>query len=273
MSTIVIDPGHGKGLRPKYDDGTCETDVAWNTAERLRDLLAAEHRVFLTKDSRDASPSPSERGRIAVRHEADIFVSLHCNATEPHPNRRGVFGIFYGKAPIENRAPDAEIHAPNGRRLARLIAQEVSDLTGIPLTGADGAKLWWKCPQNLGVLTGGGNWKKTKAACLIEAGFLTNDADRTIMGSDRGQQQYAVGCARGIYRYLGLPFPAALHVNSDIDQGDDLEPGEEPDDDSAALLAEAVAWAETQGLTDLIDLDKPVTAEEMLMTLYRVLKP
>ncbi len=117
---VVIDPGHGKGERKRYNDGTCETDVVWNAAVLLRELLRNYgHTIVLTKDSRDTSLPVSQRRTISVREDADTFVSLYCNAASNNNNKPGIFGMFYGTNKRENNAPDSEIHAPNGRKLAR----------------------------------------------------------------------------------------------------------------------------------------------------------
>ena len=269
IKTIVIDPGHGKGERPTYPDGACETDIAWNVAKKLETLLKGQnHEVHLTKNSRDDLIGPSKRGLIAVQKRADIFVSIHCNAATNNPDRRGVFGIFYGKNPSENRAADNEICAPNGRRLARLISQEISAMTGIPLAGVNGAMLWWKCPSNLGVLTGGKNWKRTNAACLIEAGFLTNEHDRKIMREEKAQDQYALGCARGIYRFAQIAIPDEWDTDS-VD--DDLAPGETVEEIHEAALKQAVHWAESQGVAVPEDLEAPLTTGEMLVMMQHLM--
>ncbi len=212
---IVLDPGHGKWSRPTYEDGTCETDVVWQTAQILAHLLTDQgHRVTLTKQTRDACPSCLDRARLSVKARADLFVSLHCNAATARPDRSGVFGIFYGGDTREERAPDSEIRAPNGRRLARTIAWEIHETTALPLLGVQGAALWWKHPKNLGVLAGARNWANTGAACLVEAGFLTHPQDRQLLGGPDGPALYALGCARGIHRYANLEIPGAWRMET-----------------------------------------------------------
>lgn len=211
---IVIDPGHGKWSRRRWPDGSCETDIVFQTAINLALLLRWEgHTPLLTKTTRDACPSPRERALFSVRQNPDIFISLHCNASG-NKDVRGVCGLFYGRNVKEQIAPDDQILAPNGRALSRAIAGELHEITGIPLRGPQGAKLWYRCPQNLTVLAAGRNWARSKAACLIEAGFLSNDIDRSIMGSERGPDMYATACARGIHRYAGLAIPDSWSIPS-----------------------------------------------------------
>ncbi len=83
VRTIVIDPGHGgedagvKGL-----GGTLEKDVALSVARRLKGLLEARLgvRVLLTRDA-DRVVRLDERAAIANNNKADLFLSLHANAS------------------------------------------------------------------------------------------------------------------------------------------------------------------------------------------------
>jgi N-acetylmuramoyl-L-alanine amidase len=88
---IVIDPGHG-GHDPGAigPDGLYEKDVVLDIALRLRKILAADpsNEVFLTRD-RDVFIPLEERTAIANRKNADLFVSIHANAS-PRRHTRGI---------------------------------------------------------------------------------------------------------------------------------------------------------------------------------------
>jgi N-acetylmuramoyl-L-alanine amidase len=81
---VVIDAGHGGfdsgavGLK-----GTKEKDIALQIAKRLNSRLKKKSgvTVHLTRDD-DYFLDLSERTIIANRHSADMFVSIHCNASE-----------------------------------------------------------------------------------------------------------------------------------------------------------------------------------------------
>lgn len=91
-ATIVLDPGHGGGDPGCVNRwlGVREKDVTLDVALRLRDLLTAQGwTVLMTReDDRDVSwaGSPDKvelqsRCDVANRNGADLFVSLHCNAS------------------------------------------------------------------------------------------------------------------------------------------------------------------------------------------------
>ncbi len=86
---VVLDPGHG-GDDPGAmgPAGLKEKDVALDIAHRAAPLLARELGVstLLTRDS-DDFVSLDERTARANAFKADLFVSIHCNATEAGDTR------------------------------------------------------------------------------------------------------------------------------------------------------------------------------------------
>jgi len=87
---VVIDPGHG-GHDPGATGpaGLREKDVTLDIAHRAAPLLARELGVstLLTRDS-DDFVALDERTQRANAFQADLFVSIHCNASED-PSARG----------------------------------------------------------------------------------------------------------------------------------------------------------------------------------------
>lgn len=88
---LVLDPGHG-GHDPGAvgKKGLQEKDVVLDIALKVREILSKEPdiEIVLTRD-RDIFIPLEERSLIALKHEADLFVSIHANAS---PNRaaRGI---------------------------------------------------------------------------------------------------------------------------------------------------------------------------------------
>lgn len=83
FDVVVLDPGHG-GRDPGAvgASGTFEKDRTLEIALLTRDLLALRMpnvRVVLTR-SDDSYVPLAARTRIANREQADLFVSIHCNA-------------------------------------------------------------------------------------------------------------------------------------------------------------------------------------------------
>ena len=109
IRTVAIDPGHGgddDGARSA--SGTKEKDLTLAVARRVKAALEARLgiRVLLTRDD-DRTIALDDRTAIANNNKADLFVSLHANASL----RRTTAGatIFFARFD-----PDAAAQAPAG---------------------------------------------------------------------------------------------------------------------------------------------------------------
>jgi N-acetylmuramoyl-L-alanine amidase len=83
VRTIVIDAGHGgEEEGAKGPDGTLEKAVTLSVARRLKAALEARLgvRVILTRDA-DQTVGLDERAAVANNNKADLFISLHANAS------------------------------------------------------------------------------------------------------------------------------------------------------------------------------------------------
>src|SRR5262249_5722909 len=86
IRTVVIDPGHGGGEGgAQGPGGTLEKDVTLAIARKLRASLVngLGLQVFLTRD-KDQDVSLDERTATANNYKADLFVSIHANASRFH---------------------------------------------------------------------------------------------------------------------------------------------------------------------------------------------
>ncbi|MFH0877898.1 MAG: N-acetylmuramoyl-L-alanine amidase, partial [Candidatus Omnitrophota bacterium] len=92
VSRIVVDPGHGGRDfgAPGYAKGVHEKDVVLKIARRLAKKIQEELHceVFLTRNS-DSNLTLEERTAIANTKSADLFISIHTNATRD----RRAYGI------------------------------------------------------------------------------------------------------------------------------------------------------------------------------------
>ena len=109
IKKIVIDPGHG-GEDPGAcgKNGTKEKDVNLQVSKILKKLIEKELKikVILTRE-KDTFLSLNERSRIANREKADIFLSIHCNASK-NPLSSGPEVYFLSEAKTDwERAVEA----------------------------------------------------------------------------------------------------------------------------------------------------------------------
>ncbi len=104
MGTIIIDPGHGGTVEVGDSSpnnatsvsGIKEKDLCLDIARRLRFSLlhgsAKAHadakgktvKVVLTRD-KDVNVGLSDRASLTAEHDADLFLSLHCNGHRDNP--------------------------------------------------------------------------------------------------------------------------------------------------------------------------------------------
>ena len=177
---ICFDPGHG-GQDPGAvaSDGTKESALAFLLARRAKEsLLRHEHQIIWTRTT-DRFVEIAERPRIALREQADAFISFHCNA-----------------AASPARGIEAWVVA--GDKRSEAAAKTMLQTMGLIITGlrVRGVK-----PDTanrhgrLGVLRG--CWQQMPAV-LIECGFLTTTADRELM------QEVHFGLALGEAIHAGL---------------------------------------------------------------------
>ena len=83
LRTIVIDPGHGGDEQGAHGpQGTLEKDVTLGVARRLKAAIEARlgTRVILTREG-DQTVGLDERAAVANNNKADLFISLHANAS------------------------------------------------------------------------------------------------------------------------------------------------------------------------------------------------
>jgi len=181
---IVIDPGHGggdPGCRNR-ELGVYEKDVTLDISLRLMQILQAQGwQVELTRTTdRDVtyagSPDLMElqaRADVANRMGADIFVSIHCNASIS-PAVRGS-SIYWYKS--------------QDRPLA-----ECLDLLDASL----GFEQDGLIQNNFAVLR-----LTSMPAVLVETAFLTNPVEGRLLANPKIRQGIAERLAQGLGEYMG----------------------------------------------------------------------
>ena len=104
VSRIVIDAGHGGHDPGAIGKGVTEAELVLDVALRLEGLLqnVPGVEVILTRRTDQFIPL-QERPAIANREGADLFLSIHANAS-PHPAARGIETYFLNFANNPNAA-------------------------------------------------------------------------------------------------------------------------------------------------------------------------
>jgi N-acetylmuramoyl-L-alanine amidase len=218
ISRIVIDAGHGGHDPGARANGIVEAELVLDVASRLRKLLEKEPAIEVTMTRETDVFVPLEgRTAIANRESADLFLSIHANASR-NSRARGIETYFLNFASNpEAEAVAARENSTSGRtmhslpEIVRAIAlnnkiDESRDFADIVqksmhrrLSARNGQV------RNLGVkqapfvvLIGAG-----MPSVLAEISFLTNKQDAQLLKTNAYRQQIAEALCEAILRYQG----------------------------------------------------------------------
>lgn len=241
---VVLDPGHG-GHDPGAvgKKGLQEKDVVLDIALKVREILSKEpnFEVILTRD-KDVFIRLEERSLIALQKEADLFVSIHANAS---PNRaaRGIETYLQNWTNEEEaiRVAARENYV-SVKRMKEKMAQYKSDELGkilsdlnrdykrdesVALANYVQSSLYsdvikvHKKTANLGVkqalffvLMGA----SMPPSILAEVSFISNPEEEKLLASDSYRGVLARSIASGIKAYFSSSVP--VQKTADLKKGD-----------------------------------------------------
>ena len=216
---IVIDAGHG-GTDPGAigPNGTKEKDINLAIAHRLKSLLDKDddYEVILTRKD-DVFIPLAERTNIANENNADLFISLHCNASLNRDSNGFEVYFLSEKATDSEAAATAalenaviELEGKPTKKLAKLqqmlwsmtvneyindsaelcsfIASETPSRVKIPNRGVKQASFY--------VLRGA-----QMPGVLVESAFISNYAEESKLNSSKFQTAIADSVYEGIVKY------------------------------------------------------------------------
>lgn len=183
--TVAVNAGHGgrqsgaTGLL-----GTRESDLTLAISKALeKELSAAGARVVMTR-SRDVAVGMSERVAMALKANADLFVSVHINSSGTASGYLATSGTatFYKH--------------PFNHELADTVRRHVVRRTGLPNFGTVGNFNY----SPVRMLT----WMP---AVLVETAFISNPGEEALMTDPAFQKEMAVAIREALEEYVGKARP------------------------------------------------------------------
>ncbi len=223
LTTIVLDPGHG-GKDPGAIgiDDLKEKDITLSVALKLRAEIRKQLpgvKVVMTRDD-DTFVELFRRGQIANQAEGKLFLSIHCNSMPDKPHPASGFECYilrpgksadaarvaaaeneaisyetdrerYDAAAVENAIMASMAQSAFARYsevLAGAIRRSVRSTLTLPDRGVHQAGFY--------VLVGA-----SMPAALLEIGYLSNEEDASILGSEAGQNRIAKTICAGLKTY------------------------------------------------------------------------
>ena len=216
VRTIVIDAGHGGDEEgAKGPDGTLEKNVTLSVARRLKAALEARLgvRTILTRDA-DQTVALDERAAVANNNKADLFISLHANASV-RPSAAGA-EVFYlslaeygDEAQRVARGESESLPVFGGgtrdievilweRAQARYIEQSASLAQAVEGALRERVPMSPRAIQQapFRVLVGA-----NMPAVLVELGFITNPEQERQLSSDAFQASVVQALVESIVRF------------------------------------------------------------------------
>jgi len=224
VRTVVIDAGHGgkdPGTHGRYHN---ERDITLAIALELGKVIneyMPDVKVIYTRKT-DVFVELDERAAIANRANANLFISIHCNAisnknidgTEtycmgPHTNaanlgvaKRENSSVLYEKDYLQKyegfnpKSPLAHIffsnmqsaHITNSLRFASHVEKQFKDRVGLRSRGV----------KQAGFIV---IYKTAMPSVLIETGYLSNAKEEKYLGSEQGQVYIASAIYRAFRNY------------------------------------------------------------------------
>jgi N-acetylmuramoyl-L-alanine amidase len=221
---VVIDAGHGghdPGARGKRGQ---EKDIALSIALKLGAMITSECpdvEVIYTRKT-DVFIELHKRAQIANQNQADLFISIHCNATRstaPHGTETWVMGLHKSDenlevARLENSAilkeddyiaqydgfdpnsPEAYIIFSMFQNAyidnSLLLASHVQDHF------RDGARRTDRGVKQAGFLV---LYRTTMPGILVETGFISNPSEEQYLMSEAGQSEISSAILKAFKDY------------------------------------------------------------------------
>ncbi len=223
--TVVLDAGHGGHDPGALGKITTESKITLGMALELGRILK-EHlpdvNVIYTRKT-DKFVELYKRGDIANEANADLFISIHCNASS-NKNVRGAESFVVGLH-VEDKTLNEVVHAENSViekeqnfeenyanlnvdspelmiRVQNLMAAHLNN----SITFAEKIQSQFETRvgrHNRGIKQAGFVvlWKTNMPSILIESGFISNVEEEKYLMSKRGQELMASGIYRAIKAY------------------------------------------------------------------------
>jgi N-acetylmuramoyl-L-alanine amidase len=224
VKKVVIDPGHGG-----YDPGAVgkkyrESNITLAISLKLGALIKENFpdvEIIYTRQT-DAFVELYRRAKIANENKADLFISIHCNAstsTTPYGTETWVMGLHKSQANLEvarlenatillendysNQYDGFDPNSPEAYIIFSLFQNIFLDQS---LNLA--AQVQEQFEKRLGKVNRGVKqagflvlYKTTMPGILIETGFISNAEEELYLASEKGQEELAESVFRAFRIY------------------------------------------------------------------------
>lgn len=180
--TVVIDAGHGENSGAAFEH-TYEDDLVLALAKTIKEINVNDKINIVFTRENDAKLDLNERVKIAERHKADLFISLHMNEFNVKPETPDSNGIVVF---VSNKQTP---YLKESVRLASALVDELSN-------GYPKAKYAALGKANAYVVS-----ENVCPAVLVACGYITDAKDRNFMSQSSSQKLFARQILTAIERF------------------------------------------------------------------------
>ncbi len=217
VDRIVLDPGHG-GSDPgaQGPTGLKEKDITLAVAHKVAPILSKLGiQIALTRDD-DRAVTLEERTARANAFGADLFISIHCNAAENKPSRRGIETYVLDTTTSDIAGRVAARENATSQAASNEVAQLLASmrLADQATRSTHLAELMQRAamasvqPLHSDILDGGVHRAAfyvlvgaRMPAVLFETSYISNPVEEQRLGSADYQQRLADGIANAVKAY------------------------------------------------------------------------
>lgn len=226
VDVVVIDAGHGGKDTGALGSFSREKDVALEIALELGRIIEEyleDVKIIYTRNN-DVFIGLKERAYIANKNGADVFISIHCNAVDQHPEgsygtETWVMGLHKTKANFEiakrensvilleeNNAEKYQGFDPHDPESYILFSLSQNAYLSNSLNLAN--KIQTQFKERVGRYSRGVKqagfvvlYQTTMPSVLVETGFITNSKEEKYLNDELGQTYIASGIFRAFRDY------------------------------------------------------------------------
>ncbi|WP_253952840.1 GBS Bsp-like repeat-containing protein [Streptococcus parasuis] len=195
--TIYIDPGHGGVDSGAYYGGVQEKNLALSVANKLKaNLIQLGYQVLMTRTADYNVDFKTERSKMANQSNADLFISIHFNATGlASSNATGIETYWYQYDPEYQPKINKDKHNdPTRLAESEILAKQVQS----SLISKTGAVNRGVRRETFAVLR-----ETAIPAILVELGFMDNPTELQTIKQDSYHTKLAKALAEGIDNWYG----------------------------------------------------------------------
>ena len=219
---VVLDAGHGGKDPGNLGNGYMEKIIALKIALEAGALLSSyqDIKVIYTRDS-DNFVALTQRGAIANKAKADIFISIHCDSHTSNAFGAGTFVLglhankqnfavakkensaIYLEENFEERYAQYDINSPESVIGFTIMQEEFLDKSiqlakSMQYRFAKGLKRNDRKVKQAGFIV---LHQTFMPSVLVETGFLTNANEGAYLNSKKGQSEMAAAIAEAVLEY------------------------------------------------------------------------